>query len=128
MERDIDRENLDSFTNPFDEQLTRLKWTCFWLFIGVLVFFSAYNTLFNVPAADPAGALGDLYFIYVVVMSLAVISTFGLCFFLGVASHVYVMKKATDEQFKMLGAITRAREEPGYIASLEASLSGVQKK
>jgi len=92
----------DMLANPFDGQLDRYKWMTFWLLIAMIVGFVAIEVLFVVPSADPAEYLGELYFIYMVVLSIAAISFMAFFFMLGITVHVWMMKKATDMSLRTL--------------------------
>lgn len=92
----------DMLANPFNDQLDKYKWITFWLLISMIVGFVAIEVLFVVPRSDPAEALGELYLIYMVVLSIAAISFMAFFFMLGITVQVWMMKKATDMSLRTL--------------------------
>jgi len=89
-------------SNPFDGQLSQYKWLCFWLLIAMIVGFAGIEVLFEIPSTEPADYLGELYLIYMVILSIAAISFMAFFFMLGMTVHVWMMKKATDVSLQTL--------------------------
>jgi len=103
----------EMLANPFNDQLDKYKWITFWLLISMIVGFVAIEVLFVVPRSDPAEALGELYLIYMVVLSIAGISFMAFFFMLGMTVQVWIMKKATDVSLRTLleGGIDFSQEK-----------------
>ena len=106
--------------NPFDNQLSQYKWYAFWLLIAMIVGFVAIEVLFVVPSTDPAEYLGELYLIYMVVLSIAGISFMAFFFMLGMTVQVWIMKKATDVSLRTLleGGIDFSQEKEDQSSKL----------
>lgn len=116
------------YENPFQKGLSKLRWVTFWCLISAIVFFAAVDVWFAIPEyQNTADILGDLYLLYMVVLTLAAMSFMGLFFFAGMMTQVWLLKKAVDKQLDQLAIILKSQEDPEFKVLLEEKLKNAQK-
>ena len=114
--------------NPFEKSLDRYKMITFWCLIIFLAFLALVQVYFRVPSIDSSVYLGDLYLLYILSVTILVLSLLGTCFMAGFTARELLLKKTTDIQLKQLDAVIQAEENPEFKNSLVEGIKNFQTK